>query len=39
MIRLLRLPQRDGDTLHQALKARLADLPAACATTSPRAPT
>ena len=27
MIRLLHLPQRDGDTLHAALKARMADLP------------
>ena len=29
MVRLLHLPQRDGDTLHDALKARMADLPAA----------
>jgi IS30 family transposase len=28
MVRLLHLPQRDGDTLHAALKARMADLPA-----------
>ena len=28
MVRLLHLPQRDGDTLHDALKARIADLPA-----------
>jgi hypothetical protein len=28
MVRLLHLPQRDGDTLHDALKARMADLPA-----------
>jgi IS30 family transposase len=29
MVRLLHLPQRDGDTLHEALKARTAELPAA----------
>jgi transposase, IS30 family len=29
MVRLLHLPQRDGDTLHDALKSRMADLPAA----------
>jgi transposase, IS30 family len=29
MVRLLHLAQRDGDTLHDALKARMADLPAA----------
>jgi transposase, IS30 family len=29
MLRLLHLPQRDSDTLHHALKARMADLPAA----------
>ena len=29
MVRLLHLPQRDGDSLHDALKARMADLPAA----------
>jgi IS30 family transposase len=29
MVRLLHLRQRDGDTLHEALKARMADLPAA----------
>jgi transposase, IS30 family len=29
MVRLLHLPQRDGDTLHDALKTRMADLPAA----------
>ena len=29
MVRLLHLPQRDSDTLHDALKARMADLPAA----------
>jgi transposase, IS30 family len=29
MVRLLHLLQRDGDTLHEALKARMADLPAA----------
>jgi hypothetical protein len=29
MVRLLHLLQRDGDTLHDALKARMADLPAA----------
>jgi len=29
MARLLHLPQRDGDTVHDALKARMADLPAA----------
>ena len=29
MVRLLHLPQRDGDTLNDALKARMADLPAA----------
>ncbi len=29
LVRLLHLPQRDGDTLHDTLKARLADLPAA----------
>ena len=29
MLRLLHLPQRDGDTLHHALRARMADLPAA----------
>jgi IS30 family transposase len=29
MVRLLHLPQRDGDTLHDALRARMADLPAA----------
>jgi transposase, IS30 family len=29
MVRLLHLPQRDGDTLHDALKVRMADLPAA----------
>jgi transposase, IS30 family len=28
MVRLLHLPQRDGDTLHHALKSRMADLPA-----------
>jgi IS30 family transposase len=27
MVRLLHLPQRDSDTLHDALKARMADLP------------
>jgi IS30 family transposase len=29
MVRLLHLPRRDGDALHDALKARMADLPAA----------
>jgi IS30 family transposase len=29
LVRLLHLPQRDGDTLHDALKVRMADLPAA----------
>ena len=29
VVRLLHLPQRDGDTLHEALKTRMADLPAA----------
>jgi hypothetical protein len=29
MVRLLHLLQRDGDTLHEALKARMADLPSA----------
>jgi IS30 family transposase len=29
MVRLLHLPQRDGDTLHDALRLRMADLPAA----------
>ena len=29
MVRLLHLPQRDGNSLHDALKARMADLPAA----------
>jgi IS30 family transposase len=29
MVRLLHLPQRDGDTLHDALKVRMANLPAA----------
>ena len=29
MLRLLHLPLRDGDTLHDALTARMADLPAA----------
>jgi transposase, IS30 family len=29
MVRLLHLPQRDGDALHEALRARMADLPAA----------
>jgi transposase, IS30 family len=29
MVRLLHLPQRNGDTLHDALKVRMADLPAA----------
>jgi IS30 family transposase len=29
MVRLLHLLQRDGDTLHDALKVRMADLPAA----------
>jgi transposase, IS30 family len=29
MVRLLHLPQRDGDTVHDALKTRMADLPAA----------
>ena len=28
-VRLLHLPERDGDTLHEALKARMADLPPA----------
>jgi len=28
LVRLLHLPQRDGDTLHDALRARLGDLPA-----------
>jgi transposase, IS30 family len=28
MVRLLHLPQRDGDTLHDALMSRMADLPA-----------
>jgi transposase, IS30 family len=28
MVRLLHLPQRDGDTLHDALKARMVDVPA-----------
>lgn len=28
MIRLLHLPRRDGDTLHDAMKARMGDLPA-----------
>jgi transposase, IS30 family len=27
LVRLLHLPQRDGESLHQAMKARLADLP------------
>ena len=27
LVRLLHLPQRDGDTLHDALRARLGDLP------------
>jgi IS30 family transposase len=29
MVRLLHLPRRDGEALHDALKARMADLPAA----------
>ena len=29
VVRLLHLPQRDGDTLHEALTTRMADLPAA----------
>ena len=29
LVRLLHLPQRDGDTLHDALRARLGDLPPA----------
>jgi len=29
VVRLLHLHQRDGDTLHEALKIRMADLPAA----------
>jgi transposase, IS30 family len=29
MVRLLHVPQRDGDTLLDALKERMADLPAA----------
>jgi IS30 family transposase len=29
LVRLLHLPRRDGDALHEALKARMADLPAA----------
>jgi transposase, IS30 family len=29
MVRLLHLPQRDGDALHEALKARMGDLPTA----------
>jgi len=29
LVRLLHLPQRDGDTLHDALRARLGDLPSA----------
>jgi IS30 family transposase len=29
MVRLLHMPQRDGDTLHDALKARMASLPPA----------
>jgi len=29
VVRLLHVPQRDGDTLHEALKTRMADLPAA----------
>jgi hypothetical protein len=28
MVRLLHLLQRDGDTLHDALKLRMADVPA-----------
>jgi IS30 family transposase len=28
LVRLLHLPQRDGDALHKALRARMADLPA-----------
>jgi len=28
LVRLLHLPQRDGDSLHDALKMRMADLPA-----------
>ena len=28
MVRLLHLPQRNGDALHEALKARMANLPA-----------
>lgn len=28
LVRLLHLPQRDGDTLHDALRARLGELPA-----------
>lgn len=28
VVRLLHLPQRDGDTLHEALKGRMGDLPA-----------
>ena len=31
MVRLLHLPRRDGDALHDALKARMADLPAGAA--------
>ena len=27
MVRLLHLPRRDGDALHDTLKARMADLP------------
>lgn len=29
LVRLLHLRQRDGDTLHEALKTRMADIPAA----------
>jgi len=29
LVRLLHLPQRDGETLHQALNTRMADLPTA----------
>jgi IS30 family transposase len=28
LVRLLHLPQRDSDALHQALRARMGDLPA-----------
>jgi IS30 family transposase len=36
LVRLLHLPRRDGESLHEALKARMADLPDALLRSFPR---